>query len=800
MIERYLSAAARTFRTLRAHTLVNVLGLTLGATCALLIMLWVQDERGFDRFHRNFRDLYRVVADWPKNDWKGVNATPMPLGPLVKAEVPEVAEAVRVTSHSRLVVRFRDKMFYESRGIVVDPAFFEVFSFPFVKGDPKTAFRGPGDMVMTETMARKYFGGEDPLGRTVEVEGRPAVVTGVVKDPPPASTLRFDFASSFAFVSEYTRLSTHWGALNFDTFLLLKKGADPRPAGPKITALAKANNCPQVVKGASFRLQPLSRLHLDARPYTRDTEVLGDRRLVDLFAAVAAAVLLIACVNFMNLATARSSARAKEVGIRKAVGAGRGRLARQFLGESFVLTGLAFGLALGLSLLLMPSFNRLTGKSLGFDLMNGRQLAGLAAAFLLTGLVSGSYPAAFLSGMRPALVLKRGGNLGPGSPKRGGGGASFRRALVVFQFVLSITLLIGTAAVHRQLRFVQRADLGFDRQGLVQVPLKASAAKEYAVFKRELLALPSVASVSAENYPFSSLAFRCAGNFDWEGREGRTDLDMIYAGVDEDFFETLGLELVAGRPFSSEFPNDKSGAVILNEEAVRAMGLGQAVGKWFSAGKDDKRTIVGVVRNARFQSLHYPVEPRMFYITDFSESEDMGLALVKIRGEDASTALAGIQEVWTRLNPDAPFEFAFLDQTYRDLYVKERRAVRVFDIFAGLAVLISCLGLFGLAAHTAERRTREIGVRKVFGAGEAGLVLLLTKEFGRWVLLAIVLAWPAGYVASRKLLQSFAVRADVGLGIYVGAGVAALLVAGLTVCGQALRAARANPVDSLRYE
>jgi putative ABC transport system permease protein len=800
MIGHHLLTASRTFRKQKAHTLVNVLGLTLGAACAFLIMLWVQDERSFDRFHRNFRDLYRVVADWPKNDWQGVNATPMPLGPLVKDGIPEVIEAVRVTSHSRLVMRFRDKMFYEGRGIVVDPAFFEVFSFPFVKGDPKNAFRGPGDMVMTESMARKYFGDEDPLGKTVEVEGRSAVVTGVVADPPPASTLRFDFASSFAFVSEYTRLSTHWGALNFDTFLLLRKRADPRPAGPKITAIAKANHCPQVVAGASFRLQPLSRLHLDARPYTRDTEVLGDRRLVDLFSVVAAAVLLIACVNFMNLATARSSARAKEVGIRKTVGAGRGRLARQFLGESFLQTGLAFGLALGLSLLLTPAFNRLTGKSLGLDLSDGRQLAGLVVAFLLTGLVSGSYPAVFLSGLRPALVLKGGASPAPGVSIRRSGGASFRRVLVVFQFVLSITLLIGTAAVHRQLRFVRRADLGFDRRGIVQIPLKASAAKEYAVFKRELLTLPSVASVSAENYPFSSLAFRSAGNFDWEGREGRTDLDVIYAGVDEDFFETLGLELVAGRPFSSKFPSDRSAAVILNEEAVRAMGITQPVGKWFSAGKDDKRTIVGVVRNARFQSFHYPVEPRMFYITDFSESEDMGLALVKLRGEDTSTALAGIKDVWTRLNPEAPFEFAFLDQTYRDLYVKERRAGRVFNLFAGLAVLISCLGLFGLAAHTAERRTKEIGVRKVLGAGEAGLVLLLTKEFSRWVLLANVIAWPAGYFASRILLQSFAYRTGVGLGVYVLAGLSALAVACLTVCGQALRAARADPVRSLRYE
>jgi putative ABC transport system permease protein len=801
MIRNYFTTALRNLRKQKVHSFVNILGLTMGATCAILIMLWVQDERGFDRFHRNFHEIYRVVADWPKNGWNGVNATPLPLGPLVEAGVPEVAGTVRVTAHSRKVVRYGDKMFYESRGIIVDPAFFKVFSFPFVKGDPESALRGPSDIVMTESMARRYFGDEDPLGKTLEVEGRPAVVTGVTEDVPPDSTLRFDFASSFAFVAELTNYATHWGALNFDTFLLLRKGADPRRAEPKITAIAAANNCPQVKAGASFRLQPLSEMHLDARPYTTGTEALGDRRLVHLFSVIAAAVLLIACVNFMNLSTARAAVRAKEVGIRKAVGAGRGQLARQFLMETFLLTGLAYGAALGLSLLMMPAFNRLTGKSLGLDFSSGGQLAGLAASLLLTGLCSGSYPAAVLSGLRPAYVLRGRGKAGSGaSGRRSGGAASFRRTLVVFQFALAITLLIGTMAVHKQLLFIRNADLGFEQERIIQIPLKGTIAKHYQVFKSELLRLPTVASVSAENYPFSGLAWRSAGNFDWEGREGRQDLDMVYAGVDGDFFETLGLKLVAGRPFSSEFPNDKSGAVILNEEAVRAMGVGQAVGKWLSISKDERRTIVGVVRDAHFRSFHHRIEPRVFYLADLAEAEDMGLVLVKAKGDDMAAALAGIKDVWTRLNPAAPFEFSFLGQTYRDLYAKEERAIRVFNVFAALAILISCLGLFGLAAFTAERRTKEIGVRKVLGAGEASVVKLLTKEFTRWVLLANVLAWPAGYFAGRKLLQAFAYRTDIGPGIFLLSGSAALAVAVLTVSWQALRAARANPVESLRYE
>jgi len=800
LLGNYLVIALRKIKRQKGFSVINVAGLALGMASSILIMLWVQDERSFDRFHQNFPEIYRIVADWPKNDWKGVNASPMPLGPLAAEGIPEIAEAVRVTSHSRKVVRHDDKMFIESRGIIVDPAFFKVFSFTFVKGDPETAFRGPADLVMTEGLARKYFGDEDPLGKTVEIEGRPAVVTGIVADVPPQSTLQFDFASSFAFVAELTRFSTHWGALNFDTYLLLEKGADARPVGPKLTEIAAVNNCPQVKNGASFRLQPLSELHLDARPYTKDTEILGERRLVHLFTLIAAAVLLIACVNFMNLSTARAAVRAKEVGVRKSMGAVRGQLARQFLGESFLLVGLAFAAALGLCLLVMPAFNQLAGKSLGLDFASARQVVGLAVAFFLTGLVAGSYPSVVLSGLRPARVLRGRGNETLGREDRRGGGASFRRVLVVFQFALSIVLLVGTIAVHKQLRFIRRADLGFHDRGVVQIPLKGTIAKQFPVFKAELRNLPFVASVSAESYPFWATAYRSAGNFDWEGREGRTDLDIVYAGVDEDFFATLGLNLVAGRPFSPEFPNDRSGAVILNEAAVAAMGIADPVGKWFSAAKDERRTIVGVVRNAHFQSFHNPIEPRLFYLADFAEVEDMGLALVKIRGDDAAAALAGIKELWARLNPDVPFEFKFLDQTYQDLYVKEQRAVRVFNIFTGLAVLISCLGLLGLAAFMAERRTKEIGIRKVLGAGEVGLVRLLTTEFSRWVLLANILAWPAGYFAAKKLLQGYVYRTGIGLEIFLLSGLLAWTVAALTVGWQALRAARANPIDSLRYE
>jgi putative ABC transport system permease protein len=800
MFRNYFVTALRYFRRQRLHSLVNCLGLSMGMACTVMILLWVGDELGYDRFHENFDRIHRVVADWPKNGWRGINASPMPLGPAIEGGVPEVADTVRFAGQPRKVFRYGDKSFYENRGIVADPALFSVFSFRFVKGTSAGAFTKASDMVLTESTARKYFGDEDPIGKTIEVEGKPADVTGVVADPPAHSTLRFDFVNAFEFIGDLTDYGTHWGALNFDTYVLLRPGADPEGTGPKITKIAAANNSPHVKEGLSFRLQPLSEVHLDARPYTLSTVELGDRKSVALFSAIAAFVLLIACVNFMNLSTARASLRAKEVGLRKTVGAAKGQIVRQFLCESFFMTSLAFAAALGCVLLMLPAFNRLTGKVIRIDLSDGGQILALAAVLLLTGLTAGILPAFVLSGIRPASMMKGGGQSGG----RRGRGAVLRRALVVFQFALSIVLIIMTLVVSKQMRFIRTTDLGFDRENVVQIPLKGAVSARYEAFKTRLRDIPGIVAVSAENYPFAEITNRSAGNWDWEGREGRENLDLIYGGVDYDFAEALGLRIAAGRMFSPEFGTDRSEAVVINESAAAAMGLGEAVGKWVSFSRDGtgRRTIVGVVEDPRFRSFHHGIEPMLFYLADFAAAADRGIVLVKVRdGEgDMTGVLGAIAGVWAEFNPYVPFEHTFLDETYERLYLKERRTLLLFNAFAGLAIAISCLGLFGLAAFMAERRTKEIGVRKVLGAGEGAIAALLTRDFARWVLAANVIAWPIGYFAAGKLLQAYVYRPEIGIGIFVGAGASALVIALLTVARQALRAARANPVDSLRYE
>ena len=776
----------------RSTAFINIFGLALGLACCILIMMWIQNERSFDRFHKNYTSIHRIVADWPQNGWEGVEATPEPLGPLVKEQIPDVLDMVRFAPHNRLVFRYKEKAFYESRGLIADPSLFHIFSFQFLKGSAETAFSAPSDLAISESLARKYFGDEDPLGKTVEVEGRPAVVTGVFADVPANSTLQFDFLSSFKFIKDLSGYGLHWGALNFTTFLLLHPDAPTKDVGEKITALALENKCPQVISGASFRLQPLSAVHLDARPYQSPLLALGDSRTLLLFSVIAVFVLLIACVNYINLATARSSLRAKEVGLRKTLGAGRFQLFSRFMGESMIQTGLAFLLALGLVFLFSPAYSRLSGQSTNLRWDDPARLGLLAVLFLITGLAAGWYPALFLSHLDPLQNLRR--------QRPGGKGLSLRRILVVFQFTLTIVLLIGTMIVQRQLRFSTHADLGFNRNRIIQLPIKENLGTRYGTFREELLQHSQILSVTAQRYPFSDFCWRSAGNFDWEGREGRDDLDMVYSGVEYDFFKTLEIDMAEGRVFSRDHPSDKKGAVILNETAVAAMGITDPVGKWFSASKDERAVIIGVVKDVHFRSLRFKTEPRLFYIEDMAQAEDMGLILIKTGPGPVDDVLAAIKKVWTDFNPISPLEYHFLDDTYTALYRKDRQTLTLLNVFTGFAVFISCLGLLGLAAFLAERRTREIGIRKILGAGESRLVLNLTKDFVRWVLLANLFAWPLGYILGNMLLREFTQKKGLNIWIFILSGTLTVLTAALTVSRQAFRAARANPADSLRTE
>ena len=794
MFGNHLKTAWRNIVKHKTFAAINVVGLAIGLACCLLILFWIQDEVGYDRFHENSGRIFRIVSDWTKHKWNGMEGTPAPLAPAIAKELPEIENTARFATHNRLVFRYGEKAFYEDRGVIVDPAFFEIFNFPLLVGNPKTAFAGPFDLLISEAMAAKYFGTENPIGKTIEADGRPCVVRGVVKNPPSRSTIRFDFASSFAFIDKLLGLSNHWGAFNFSTYLLLKEGVDPAGLGPKITQVGLNNKSPQVVAGVRFRLQPLARLHLDARPFDLAVMDLGDAKSVYLFSVIAVFVLLVACINFVNLATARSSVRAREVGLRKTIGAGRGEIVRQFFGESFLLVCGAFFIALGLVRLLLPAFNQLAGKTMSPNLLRLDFLVGAAVVLAVTGFVAGLYPALVLSGFAPVQVLRWTFISG------GGKGSALRKILVVFQFALSIILLIGTVVLARQYQEMRTTDLGFTKENIVQIPVKENIGKNYPAVKARLGQHSAVAAVTAELYPFAENSYRSSGNFDWEGRAPNQTIDIVYAPVDFGFLEAFDMTIVEGRSFSKDRPTDASEAYILNEEAVRQMGIKDPVGKWFSISKERRGTIIGVVKNAQFRTFRFKEDPRLFYITGMGSANDMGLVLIKIDGSRVREALAHLRQVWDEFNPVSPFEYRFLDETYDRLYRSELRTNRVFQLFAGLAVFIACLGLLGLASFTAERRTKEIGIRKILGASPRRIVVLISGQLTTWILAANVIAWPAAYFALNKLLEAYTFRTSLGVWIFVLPSLGAFALAWLTVGTLSLKAAQVDPARSLRHE
>ena len=792
MFKNYLKTTFRNTTRHRGYSFINLAGLAVGMACTLLILIWVKDELSYDRFHENGKDIYRIMSYGTRYMIEGTDGTPAPLAPAALEEVPGIANYARFSDVSKLVVRYGDKVFYETRGLIADPSIFEIFTFPFVQGDPKTAFTQPLDIVITETMAEKYFGNEDPVGKTMEIEGMPAAVTGVIQDIPYNSHIQFDFLSSYEFIQEVTGYGTSWGSFNFVTYLQLETNRDIQEIGKNITAVAAKNNCPQVADGVEFRLQPLSAIHLDNRAAYRNYSDVGDGKYVYIFSIIAFFVLFIACVNFMNLSTARSTTRAKEVGMRKTVGASRRQLIMQFFGESLFLTSMACAFALVLVQVLLPAFNQITEKQLNLNLLDIQLILGLISIVLLTALIAGSYPAIYLSSFRPVKVLK-------GVFKSEWKGQIFRRVLVVTQFSLSIALLIGTSVTYNQIRFLRHSKLGFNKENIVYIPVKENIGKSYEAFKAELLKDSNIHSVTAQYYLFAEQAFRTT-DYDWEGREDGQEVDIILNLVDYDFIPMLELELLAGRNFSKEYSTDATQAYILNEEAIKKMGIQDPVGKEFSYGKR-KGTIIGVMKNAHFRSLHVEIEPHVFFfMEDVSEATEYGVVLIKINGNKTEDALAQIQRIWGNINPISPFEYHFLDQKYDSLYRKENRIGTILNVFTLFAIVISCLGLFGLASFLTEQRTNEIGIRKVLGASESGIVFLLSKQFTKWVLIANLFAWPAAYFVMSEWLKSFAYRINIGIWVFVLSGMLAAGIAVVTVSFQALRAARANPIDSLRYE
>ncbi len=803
MFRNYFKTALRMLWKQRSFTFINIVGLAFGLTCFIFILLYVLFELSYDKFNENADRIYRVAVERKYPDrvrlW---GQTAFPLAPTLPDEFPEVLAGTRLLGNPRntILIRYGDATLYNNRVVFADPNFFDFFTVPVVKGNAKEALTKPNSAVLTRDSARLVFGDEDPMGRTLNINNADYTVTAVTGNVPLNSHFHYDFLLSLitlpnAFNGQ--QWINAWGAY---TYILLREDADAAFFEAKLDQIVKKYMAPEVVEevkvsyeefvaqgnGYRFFLQALADIHLRSH-LDQELEPTSHITYVYLFSVISVFILLIACVNFMNLATARSANRAKEVGVRKTVGSSRGKIVVQFLFESTFFTGIALGLALGTAVVSLPSIEAVTGIPLSFSVFPAVwAVPAILGSVLVIGFIAGSYPALFMSATSPAAALKRPLRKGPWV-------ARFRNVLVVFQFTVSIVLIVATLVVSRQIKFMVGMDLGFDKDSVIVIHNANALGQQVEAFKRESLRHPGITGVTGSvSFPGTALD----GNV--HTPEGSSDnravsLSMIFA--DYDYVPTMGMELAAGRNFSLEFPTDAT-AYILNETAVRLMGLKDAVGSRVT-DHTTMFTVVGVVKDFHFRTLHSEISPMAL---SGNAPPFANFISVRFRTQDIRGTLEILERTWQTLSGGRPFVTTFLDDDIAAQYASEQRTRTLAGIFSVLAVLIACLGLFGLAAFTAERRTKEIGIRKVVGASVYGLVFLLVQEFVKLVALAFLIAAPLSYWFMSRWLEDFAYHTAIGILPFLLAGMLAMGIAVVTVSTQAGKAALRNPVESLRYE
>ena len=787
------------------YSLINLTGLAIGLAVCLMIWLWVQDELSFDRFHANGDRIYRVERKFDFRDMHGQSPTTSgPYGAALASDYPEIMKFVRL-HRNELSVKDQRNIFHKQQIVVADNAIFEIFDFPLAQGDPRSALEQPKSMVLTRASALKYLGTEDAVGKSLTVDWGGTLadfqITGILEDIPHNSHVRFDMLASLSSYPEEQMNS--WFSNFLYTYVLLADGASPADLEDKFSFFmtkymaadfAKVTG-PETDINEVFQLilYPLFDIHLHpAQEF--EIEPQGSMTSVYIFSAIAVLILIIACINFMNLSTARANKRAKEVGIRKTIGAIKGQLRVQFLGESVLLAFIALILAVLLIRLFIPVFNSISGKSLSVGMLfYAGNLIILVGIALAAGLLAGLYPAFFLTRFDPAKVLK-------GGVRSGTGKSIFRRSMAVVQFVISITLIIGTVVIYKQMEYIQNKSLGFDKENVIILSADSNQIRQnIEAFRNALSEDTRIKSFSLSmDFPGSSFFSDTAYK--------RTDTDdvfsLIFMETDYDFVDTYGLKVTHGRPFSKEYSTDMNGAILINQAAAREIGYTpeEAVGKklirFVDVDKFSEFTIVGVVEDFHFKSLHKIIEPCLL----ICDPRNFGFISVRITPGDVRGTLDFIQQKWGEIFPGEQFDYSFLDNKIDQLYKSEGRMQNLFVIFSILSIFVACLGLFGLAAFTAEERTKEIGVRKVLGANTSNILFLLCKEFGKWVIVANVVAWPVAYFMMNRWLQNFAYQTGIGVWPFILSATLALLIALFTVSYQSIKAALSDPVECLRYE
>ncbi len=801
MLKNYLKIALRTLNRNKANSAINVIGLAIGIACSVLILLFVQNEFSYDRFHQKGDRIFRVAAEYDQGgDIRNRSAlTTYILKSWLDTSFPEIKNVVRLEPRNTGVVKQRDRLVQETNLLYVDENFFEIFSYQWLAGAAATALAEPNSMVLTQSAAQNYFGEDDPMGKMLEVDGLAVKITGLIADMPANGHFRGDFIISMKTAEPFYAnwiLTNATGASHY-TYIELADGVSSATIENRLAEYLHAKD-ERFAASRTYFLQPLHAIHLHSR-LSDEIEANGDILYVYLLSAVALIILFMACVNYMNLAIARSVGRSTEVGLRKVVGASRKQLALQFLGESIVVALLSLLCAAILVELCLPYFNELAGKSMQFDLLqNLPLLAGLVGFSLMLGLLAGSYPAVFLSGMRSISMLK--GQFA----NMGGNSLRLRKGLVLVQFVASVALLASTLLVYRQITFMQDKKLGIDADLVLTIPLPTSEiANSFEQFRTALLNNPRIEQVAASNNPLPARVSHWR-EYVLTGREEKVMIPTMV--VTHDFFTTLQADMLAGRDFERSFPTDESAAYILNESAAKFLALESPVGAALTGRiyngttwGEKQAKVIGIVRDFHMASLHTEIQPVAFSLST-PQTTRLRLMVIKLNGAQLSSTLGFIENIWRQLVPQRPFIFNFMDENVQQLYSAEKRFLRVFLTFTGLAILVTCLGVLGLSAYTASQRRREIGIRKVLGASVPGLLVVLSSGFAKLMLLANVLAWPLAWYAMNQWLQNFAYRADISWWAFALAGGMAMAIALLTVSTQTIRAALANPVEALRYE
>ncbi|MEB2786198.1 ABC transporter permease [Algoriphagus persicinus] len=808
MLKNYFKILLRNTRKNPLYMFINVFGLAVGMAVSILIFLFVQHELSYDKYHANSDRIYRVSRAWFNPDGEislHLGHAAPPFGPLIQSDFSEDVEAVGRFFHYDPLVKYEDNAFEEENFYFVDPEVFDIFSFKMIEGESREALANSDGLIITESMSHKYFGEENPIGKELDlyIAGQEATfqVRGLMEDMPDNSHFHAEFLASMAPVIDFyggqDAFMSNYGGNNFSTYVMLNEGVDYKAFEARLPELidrhmGEYQSGIPASKGTKLFMWPMTDVHLYSN-LDSEMEANGNIDYVYVYLAVALFILLIACINFMNLSTARSSMRSMEVGLRKVMGADKSRLIRQFMGESFMMTTISMIFALILVYLFLPTFSNFTGKEFSLNfIQNPEYVLGLVTLVLIVGLVSGSYPALFLSGFSPAKVLK-------GAFKAGKGHEKFRSVLVVGQFAISVVLIVAVLVVVRQLDFMQSKDLGFEKEDIVVLPSSPAIQENFLLIKDRLERHQGINAVSVSSrVPSGRLLDSQGSTAEVSGEMTQLDVRIADVHVAHNFLSTYGIPIVAGRDFDYNLASDSTEAFILNEAAIREIGWTspeEAIGKKFHYG-GKRGFVTGVMKNFHFESLHQPIVPIVFMI---SQGRNNRISL-KINADNKEQTLAYLQEEWAALRPDFPFEPLFVDEGFNRQYEAEERVKTIFTFFSGLAVIISILGLFGLTTFATQQRTREIGIRKVMGAETANILFLLGKDFLKLVLIGFIIAIPISWFGMSSWLEDFAYKIGISWTVFLWAGLIAGVIAGITVMSQSLKAAWADPVKSIKTE